>query len=75
MEGEDNIDYERWYRELFKKFTTIRDAMELYDEIDMSSLFLFVQNILKDIKGLRDKEKYEAASNLINGLFHKKVLN
>lgn len=25
---EGEIDYDRWYRELFKKFTTMRDTLE-----------------------------------------------
>jgi hypothetical protein len=31
MEKGQEIDFDRWYRELFKKFTTIRDVLETYD--------------------------------------------
>jgi hypothetical protein len=30
MSENENIDYHRWYRELYKKFTTVRDMIETY---------------------------------------------
>ena len=36
MEGSkgEEIDFDRWYRELFKKFTTVRDTIETYNRGD-----------------------------------------
>jgi len=74
MEGEDNIDYERWYRELFKKFTSIRDEIENEtDDVDLLALIDFSREILKKIKGKTDRSEYESASSFINILFRRKI--
>lgn len=74
MKGEDNIDYERWYRELFKKFTTIRDEIEnTTDDMDMLALIDFAQKILQEIKGSTDRSSYESASMFVNILFRRNI--
>ena len=71
MEGceEEEVDLDRWYRELFKKFTTIRDIIEAkngdYELIKEVESWLYFIRFWKN----RNKEKYEDASNFINQVF------
>lgn len=49
--GVQEIDYDRWYRELFRKFTTLRDACETrnmcYDEVKLVEKLLQIINFVK----------------------------
>lgn len=71
MEGEkEEIDFDRWYRELFKKFTIVRDAIEIYNRGD-HGLIKEMETWLYFIRFWKNKtrEKYEDASNFINQAF------
>ncbi len=63
----DEVDFDRWYRELFKKFTTIRDAYEM-NGVGNANMIEFAQIGLNLARREKTKEGYEDMSRLLNVL-------
>jgi hypothetical protein len=63
-EGVPEIDYDRWYRELFKKFTTIRDVFETYN-IQPPPAFGSIEKMLQNL----EPNDFGRVSKIINKAF------
>jgi hypothetical protein len=57
----DEVDFDRWYRELFKKFTTIRDAYET-NGVGTPGSIDTARILLSAIKIDKQRSRYENAS-------------
>jgi hypothetical protein len=62
------IDFPRWYRELFKKYTTIRDMTETY-ECERRPLMQMLQKWLDNLKTSTEVTEFEHVSVAINEIY------
>ncbi len=66
---EEEIDFERWHRELFKKFTTIRDAYEM-NGIGNPENIKNAETVFAYAKNQKSKEFYEILSKILAKLMN-----
>lgn len=64
----EETDFSRWYRELFKKYTTIREMTQTY-ECERRPLMEMLQKWFDNLKTSKDVLEFEHVSVAINEIY------